>query len=146
MTVTVIHGPNLNLLGKREPDIYGKLTLDDVNDSILAHCKQYGIKVDFFQSNHEGELIDMLHCTRSDCVVLNAGALTHYSYALRDAIAAIGIPVAEVHISNTAAREEFRHTSVIGPVCVGTITGFGHYGYLLAIEAFRTMLAAKETN
>lgn len=142
MKILVMNGPNLNLLGEREPKIYGGDTLKSINDEITAAAKQLGYEVSFFQSNSEGGLIDRLHEARLDCagVVLNAGAYTHYSYALRDAIAAVKIPVAEVHLSNVNSRDEFRKNSVIAPVCCGTIAGFGKYSYILALYALRNIL------
>ncbi len=134
-TILVLHGPNLNLLGNREPGIYGHQTLDSINDRLIELGNELGVTVVAQQSNHEGALIDALHNSQDDAVVLNAGALTHYSYALRDAIAAISIPVVEVHLSNTAAREDWRHTSVIAPVCAGTISGFGVLSYELGLRA-----------
>lgn len=135
--ILVMHGPNLNLLGEREPGIYGSDTFDSINSEIIAHAERLGFDCEIFQSNGEGELIDRLHAARLDCagVVLNAGAYTHYSYAIRDAIAAIKIPVVEVHLSNIHSRDEFRHTSVIAPVCMGQISGFGKHSYILGLEA-----------
>ena len=135
--VLVINGPNLNLLGEREPGIYGNDTYEALCDLIMDKAEGLGVKCEAFQSNHEGAIIDKLHMARKnfDGVVLNAGAYTHYSYAIRDAIAAIQIPVVEVHISNVFARDEFRKTSVIGPVCRGSISGFGFGSYLMAMEA-----------
>ena len=135
--VLVINGPNLNLLGEREPGIYGNDTYEALCDLIMDKAESLGVKCEVFQSNHEGAIIDKLHMARKnfDGVVLNAGAYTHYSYAIRDAIAAIQIPVVEVHISNVLARDEFRKTSVIGPVCRGSISGFGFGSYLMAMEA-----------
>lgn len=135
--VLVINGPNLNLLGEREPGIYGNDTYEALCDLIMDKAESLGVKCEVFQSNHEGAIIDKLHMARKnfDGVVLNAGAYTHYSYAIRDAIAAIQIPVVEVHISNVFARDEFRKTSVIGPVCRGSISGFGFGSYLMAMEA-----------
>ena len=143
--ILVIHGPNLNLLGEREPGVYGTDTFESINDEIVAHALEYSIHCEVFQSNHEGEIIDELHLARKkfDGVVLNAGAYTHYSYAIRDAIAAIKIPVVEVHMSNIHARDEFRHTSVIAPVCAGQIAGFGKNSYLLGVEALKTILESK---
>ena len=136
MKVLVLHGPNLNLLGSREPEIYGTLTLDSLNDHLITLGQDLSIEVECVQSNHEGAIIDALHETQAQAVVLNAGAWTHYSYALRDAIAAIAPPVIEVHLSNTAARAEtWRHQSVIAPVCAGTIAGFGTMSYELALRA-----------
>jgi 3-dehydroquinate dehydratase II len=137
MRVLVIHGPNLNLLGEREPGIYGKRTLADINDAISALAHDLSIDVRSVQHNSEGAIIDALHAARKDCdaVVLNPGAYTHYSYAIADAIAAIAIPVIEVHLSNVHAREAFRRVSVVAPVCVGTIGGFGAHSYLLALRA-----------
>jgi 3-dehydroquinate dehydratase-2 len=135
MKILVMHGPNLNLLGKREPGIYGYLTLGDINARLEELGKALEVEVVQQQSNHEGVLIDTLHVSDFDACVLNAGALTHYSYALRDAIAAISQPVVEVHLSNTAAREEWRHKSVISEVCAGSIFGFGQLSYELGLRA-----------
>lgn len=134
-TILVLHGPNLNLLGTREPGIYGNTTLDGINQRLSELAAELGVQTHAAQSNHEGAMLDALHARDFDAVVLNAGALTHYSYALRDAIAAIGKPVVEVHLSNTAAREEWRHTSVISAVCAGSIFGFGVISYELGLRA-----------
>jgi len=135
--VLVIHGPNLNLLGRREPGVYGTVTLAEVDRQLASLAREIGAEVETFQSNHEGAIIDRLHQApgRHDAVILNAGALTHYSIALRDAIAAVPVPVVEVHLSNVHAREPFRHVSVIAPVCRGQIAGFGVGSYLLALRA-----------
>lgn len=140
--ILVIHGPNLNLLGEREPGVYGSDTFETVNNEIVQKAKECNFECEVFQSNHEGEIIDKLHSARLefDGIVLNAGAYTHYSYAIRDAIAAIKIPVVEVHMSNVHKREAFRHHSVISPVCVGVIAGFGKTSYLLGIEALADIL------
>lgn len=135
--ILVIHGPNLNLLGEREPGVYGGDSYEAVNDAIIVRARKCDMQCEVFQSNHEGEIIDTLHLARKnyDGVILNAGAYTHYSYAIRDAISAIKIPVVEVHMSNIHAREEFRHHSVISSVCAGQIAGFGKASYLLAVDA-----------
>ncbi len=136
--IVVVHGPNLNLLGEREPEIYGSATLGEVNHQIKDFAKRMGVEeVRIFQSNHEGAIIDYLHENRrwADGLVINPGALTHYSYALRDAIAAIQLPAVEVHLSDIANREPFRRISVIKEVCIRQITGLGPQGYLRAIEA-----------
>jgi len=135
--VLVVYGPNLNLLGEREPAVYGTATLEDVTGAVTALARVEGADVEFFQSNSEGAIIDRLHAAAHthQAVVLNAGALSHYSYALRDAVAAIAIPVVEVHMSNVAARESFRATSVISPVCRGVIYGFGVDSFLLGLRA-----------
>lgn len=140
--ILVIHGPNLNLLGEREPGVYGSDTYDSINNELIAKAKDKGFDCDVYQSNHEGAIIDKLHEARKDYngVIINAGAYTHYSYAIRDAISAIKIPVIEVHMSNIHAREEFRHHSVISPVCAGQIAGFGKTSYLLAVEALENIL------
>ena len=135
--VLILNGPNLNLLGKREPGVYGRDSYEAVCGRIAARARELGMEHSFFQSNSEGALIDALHQAMDvyDGVVLNAGAYTHYSYAIRDAIAAIRLPVIEVHLSNIHAREVFRHTSVLAPVCRGQISGFGPVSYLLALQA-----------
>jgi len=140
--ILIMNGPNLCLLGTREPGIYGSETLDDICRRLEVEAKELGAELGFFTSNCEGELIDALHAARGvyDSVVFNAGAYTHYSYAIRDAISAIGIPVIEVHMSNVAAREEFRHTSVISAVCRGTVCGFGSYSYSMALRAAAEIL------
>jgi 3-dehydroquinate dehydratase-2 len=135
-TILILHGPNLNLLGTREPGIYGHVTLEGINNRLMALGNELSCTVTAQQSNHEGALIDALHHTEAAAVVLNAGAFTHYSYALRDAIAAIVPPVVEVHLSNIHARAEaWRHTSVIAPVCAGSIVGFGPLSYELGLRA-----------
>jgi len=140
--VLVLHGPNLNLTGLREPEIYGRLTLAEIDDRLLEKCARRGFECRCYQSNHEGELIDRLHEARAWAggAILNGGALTHYSYVLRDAVASVDYPVVEVHMSHTAARESFRHTSVTAPVCAGLITGFGWYSYVLGLEALFHLL------
>lgn len=135
MKLLFINGVNLNMTGKREREIYGTLTLDEINAEIAEHFKDD--ECEFYQSNVEGEICTKLHTAQCDGIVLNAGAYSHYSYAIRDAIAAIEIPVIEVHMSNVHSREEFRHTSVISAVCKGVICGFGKNSYILAGESFK---------
>ncbi len=141
MKLLVLNGPNLNMLGKREPEIYGKNTLNDVQDLVENYCNKIGASIDFYQSNHEGDLIDKIQQTDVDGIVFNAGAYTHTSIALRDAIASVKTPVVEVHISNVHSREEFRHKSMIAPVCLGQICGFGLNSYILAIEGLYRFLS-----
>ena len=142
-TILVMNGPNLNLLGEREPHIYGSLTLDDINQRLSEAASQLGLEIRTFQSNSEGALIDALQEARhwAAGVILNPGAYTHNSVALRDCISAISPPVIEVHISNIYARDEFRHISVLSPVCMGKITGFGWRSYMLALQALAWILA-----
>lgn len=139
--ILVIHGPNLNLLGEREPGIYGNTNIVTLNENIIERAKEQGLECEIFQSNHEGAIIDKLHSARLqfDGVIINAGAYTHYSYAIRDAISAIKIPCIEVHISNVFARDAFRSESVIAPVCKGSISGFGLNSYYLAVMAMSEM-------
>lgn len=135
--ILVIHGPNLNLLGEREPGVYGDQSIEVLNSTVIDRAKALGLECEIFQSNHEGAIIDKLHAARKtfDGVVINAGAYTHYSYAIRDAIAAIKIPCIEVHLSNVFSRDAFRSESVIAPVCKGSISGFGFESYYLALQA-----------
>ena len=135
--ILVLNGPNLNLTGMREPAHYGSATLDEINSALSEAAASLGIDTVFFQSNHEGDIIDYIHSAidNFDGIILKAGAITHYSYAIRDAIAAVKVPTVEVHMSNVHAREEFRHTSVIAPVCIGSIAGFGSFSYHLALAA-----------
>ena len=138
----VIHGPNINLLGAREPDIYGHDTYEDMNRRIKEQARQLEVEVRIFQSNSEGEIIDMIHQASdwADGIVINPGAYTHYSYAIRDALAAIRLPVVEVHLTNVHNREDWRRHSVIAPISTGQIIGFGTNGYLLALNAMKTLV------
>lgn len=141
-TIALIHGPNLNLLGTREPTIYGNMTLEKIEQKLRENLgDQHELRS--LQSNHEGALIDFIHGARewANGIVINAGAYTHYSYALRDAISAVKLPTIEVHLSNIHARETFRHTSVIAPVCVGQICGFGWRSYALGVQALLDYLS-----
>jgi 3-dehydroquinate dehydratase-2 len=137
LRVLILHGPNLNLLGEREPGVYGTVTLEEVNRRLRERAHTLGVELEVFQSNHEGELIDRLHEARHrvQAVVINPGALTHYSLALHDAIKAVDLPAVEVHLSNIYAREDFRRLSVVAPAATGQIAGFGVMSYLLALEA-----------
>jgi 3-dehydroquinate dehydratase-2 len=143
MKVFVLNGPNLNLLGERQPEIYGTATMDDLEDMCRARGKDLGLEIDFRQSNYEGELVDWLQDARhaADGVVLNPGALSHYSLAIRDAVTVARIPVVEVHISNIHAREEWRSTSVVSGAARGVIVGLGVEGYLLALDALALIMA-----
>ncbi len=144
MGVLVLHGPNLNLLGSREPEIYGTQTLAELDQAVVAGAKDLGMEVRCEQYNSEGAIIDALHAAATSYagIVINPGAYAHYSYAIRDAIAAIAIPVVEVHLSNIARRERFRRTSVTAAACRGVVSGFGTLGYVLALRALREILAS----
>ena len=138
----IINGPNLNMLGIREPDIYGKQTYDDLCDFIAENAKKMNIHTDFFQSNSEGEIVTQIQKTHNsyDGLVINPGAYAHYSYAIHDAIKGISIPTVEVHISNVHTREDFRRVSVTAPACIGQMCGFGEFGYVLGIEALENYI------
>jgi 3-dehydroquinate dehydratase II len=146
MKILVLHGPNLNLLGTREPEVYGSMTLEDINNKLIELAKELGTEIKALQSNHEGALIDALQEARTSVngVIFNPGGYTHTSIALRDAISAIQIPVIEVHISNVYAREKFRHVSMISGVCKGKIVGLGWRSYLLGLRALVELLMEKE--
>ncbi len=139
--ILVVNGPNLNLLGQREPEIYGNRTLEDLNDKLADLAKDLKVELVFFQSNSEAEMIDFVQKEgfEADGMIINPGALSHYSYTLRDAIAAVGVDTVEVHLSNIYGREEFRQKSVIAPVCGGHLVGFGFYGYAMALSYFADM-------
>ena len=143
-TIALLHGPNLNLLGQREPHIYGTATLDDYVAAVTAAAAERGHSVRAFQTNHEGALVDAIQAARQDAqaIIINPGAFTHYAWAIHDALAAFDGPIIEVHISNPNAREPWRHTSVVAPVATGSITGLGIDGYLLAVLAISARLAA----
>ncbi len=142
MEILILHGPNLNLLGRREPAVYGTLTLAEIDRILVADGHSLGVEVTCFQSNHEGEIIDRIHAAlgQYDGLVINAGAYTHTSIAIRDGIVAVNLPAVEVHLSNIHQREKFRHRSVIAPVCIGQICGFGVESYRLGLRALVTYL------
>lgn len=147
MKILVLNGPNLNMFGKRDPARYGTRTLTEINGALSALAAELGAEIEFFQTNGEGEMIDRVHAAvdeKIDAVVINAGAWTHYSYALADAIAILRVPVVETHMTNVAAREEFRHKSVLAPVVSGVIAGFGELSYLLALRAAVALASGKE--
>ncbi len=138
MKLMVIHGPNLNLLGVREPGVYGKDSYDTLTAGIAAYAEKQGAEVEFVQTNHEGGIVDAIHRAyfeHFDGILLNPGAYTHYSYAIFDAVKSVPLPCVEIHLSNVHAREEFRRTSVVAPACIGQIAGFGAFGYRMAIDA-----------
>src|SRR5690349_21612188 len=137
MKILFLNGPNLNLLGQREPEVYGRMSLADIEAGVRKRAEKSGAKIDFRQSNQEGEWVAWIQDAKGqfDVIVINGAAYTHTSIALRDAISAVGVPTIEIHLSNVHAREEFRHKSLIAPVCVGQIAGFGHHSYLLGLDA-----------
>jgi 3-dehydroquinate dehydratase-2 len=140
--ILLLHGPNLNLLGEREPEVYGTATLADYLKATVRSATEHGLRIEAHQSNHEGELIDLIHAARGRCaaIIINPGAFTHYAWAIHDALAAFEGPIVEVHISNPNAREPWRHTSVIAPVATGSIMGFGVHGYDYAVRAIVELL------
>ena len=140
--ILVIHGPNLNMLGKREPHIYGHQSLDEINDQLLERGKKLGIEVETFQSNHEGVIVDKIQQAMGEClgIIINPAAYTHTSVAIRDALAMLDIPVIEIHLSNIHKREPFRHQSMIADVVAARIAGFGSHGYILALEGLARMI------
>lgn len=146
MKILVIHGPNLNLLGTRESDIYGTQTLEEINNLLGKLATELGIKLDIKQSNHEGKIVDLIQKKDYDAIVINPAAYTHTSIAIRDAVSAIDIPTVEVHLSNIHQREEFRQKSLIAPVASGQISGFGHNSYLLGLRAAVAILNAKKSS
>ncbi|NLM75028.1 MAG: type II 3-dehydroquinate dehydratase [Clostridiaceae bacterium] len=146
LKIRVINGPNLNMLGVREPEIYGKQTLNDIEDLLRIEAQALDIQLDFFQSNHEGEIIDSIHgayMENFDGLIINPGAYTHYSYAIRDAVSSVKIPCIEVHLSNIYVRDEFRKNSVVAPVCTGQISGFGSDSYIAALYVLYRRLNKK---
>ena len=140
--ILLIHGPNLNLLGQREPEVYGKVTIEEINKDVKKEADTEGITVEIMQSNHEGEIVDIIGKAKDNFegIIINPAAYTHTSIAIRDAISAAGIPAIEVHLSNIYSREEFRHTSLVAPVALGQISGFGKYSYILAVKAIAKIL------
>ena len=146
MRILFLNGPNLNLLGQREPEVYGAMTLADIEANVRARAKELGVDLDFRQTNLEGELVTWIQAAKGkfDAIVLNAAAYTHTSVALRDAISGVAVPTIEIHLSNVHAREEFRHKSLIAPVCVGQIVGFGWRSYLLGLEASINVIEANK--
>lgn len=142
MKLLVINGVNLNMLGMREPEIYGNATLSDLQNKIKSFCSDKNIEVSFYQSNIEGEIVNKIHESMGvyDGIIMNPGAFTHYSYALHDALTSVTVPCVEVHISNIHKREQFRKKSVTAPACIGQITGFGFFGYIMAVEALANYL------
>jgi len=146
MKILFLNGPNLNLLGQREPEVYGRVTLADIEAKVRERAVQLKVGIEFWQSNLEGELVDWIQQAKGefDVIVINAAAYTHTSIALRDAIAAVGVPTIEIHLSNVHSREKFRHKSLIAPVCCGQITGFGAKSYILALEASVDVKANKK--
>lgn len=145
MKILLIHGPNLNLLGKRETDVYGEESFEELNQKIGEHAGKLGAEIDIFQSNHEGEIVDKIQASGNyDCIIINPGAFTHYSLAIRDALAGVTTPAIEVHLSNIYSRESFRANSVVSEVVIGQISGFGHLSYLLAIDAALSSVQAAQ--
>lgn len=141
--VLVVHGPNLNLLGEREPEVYGRGTLDELVETVTTAAAERGLAVEHLQSNHEGEIVDAIQAARGKhaAILINPGALGHYAWSLHDALRTFAGPIIEVHLSNPNAREPWRHTSVVSPVAAGTITGLGRFGYILALDAIKELLA-----
>ena len=144
--VLIIHGPNLNMLGKREPDIYGKATLDDINNELAGIAQRLGLEIDIFQSNHEGEIVDKIQAatTTHNALIINPAAYTHTSIAIRDALLLLDMPIIEVHLSNIYKREPFRHNSMIADIATAKLCGFGAHGYTMALEALVVMIQKEE--